>query len=109
MDNYLVSYTDEALQDLRDIYDYISVELKEPRIAAAQIKRIRDEVRSLNVFPKRYKAVDWEPWAMREMRQLPVDNFIVFYIVSDDVNAVRIVRIFYGKRDIPNIVSNDPE
>lgn len=106
MDNYLVGYTDKALQDLRDIYDYISVELNEPRIAATQSKRIRDEVLSLNVFPKRYKAVDWEPWSKCGMHQMPVDNFVVFYIVSDDVTAVRIVRIFYGKRDIPNIVSN---
>lgn len=104
MDHYLVSYTDEALQDLRDIYDYISVELKAPGIAAAQVKRIRDEVRSLCTFPKRYKTVEWEPWAKCEMRRLPVDNFIVFYAVSNDTLAVQIVRIFYGKRDIPNIV-----
>ena len=106
MNDYLVSYTNEALQDLRDIYDYISVELKAPGIAAAQVKRIRDEVHSLSTFPKRYKAVEWEPWAKREMRQLPVDNFIVFYTVGDDALAVRIVRIFYGKRDIPNVVGN---
>lgn len=106
MENYLVSYTDEALQDLRDIYDYISAELKASGIAAAQVKRIRDEVRSLSTFPKRYRAVEWEPWAKREMRQLPVDNFIIFYAVSDNALAVRIVRIFYGKRDIPNIVGN---
>ena len=106
MDSYLVSYTDEALQDLRDIYGYISSELKAPGIAVAQVKRIRDEVRSLSTFPKRYRVVEWEPWAKREMRQLPVDNFIVFYAVSDDALAVRIVRIFYGKRDIPNIVGN---
>ena len=106
MDNYLVSYTDEALQDLLDIYDYISVELKSPGIASAQVKRIRDEVRSLSTFPKRYKTVEWEPWAKREMRQLPVDNFIVFYAVGNDTLAVQVVRIFYGKRDIPNIVGN---
>ena len=104
MADYSIQYTDEALQDLRDIYDYISSELKAPGIAAAQVKRIRDEVRSLCTFPKRYKTVDWEPWAKREMRQMPVDNFIVFYAVSNDTLAVQIMRIFYGKRDIPNIV-----
>lgn len=106
MDNYLVSYTDEALQDLRDIHDYIAVELKAPGIAAAQIDRIRNEIRSLDRFPRRYKSVEWELWASHEMRQMPVDNFIVFYVVSNEANAVRIVRIFYGKRDIPNIVAS---
>ena len=107
MDGFSVSYTDDALQDLRDIYSYISGELRSSRVAAAQVKRIREEVRALGLFPKRYKAVAWEPWKSREMRQMPVDNFIVFYVVDDEAQAVHIVRIFYGKRDIPNIVGND--
>lgn len=105
MDVYSVGYSAEALQDLRDIFDYISRELKEHSIAVAQLKRIRDEIRSLDMFPKRNKAVEWEPWATRGMRQMPVDHFIVFYIVNDVGHAVQVVRIFYGKRDIPTIVS----
>ena len=46
MEDYLIQYTDESLQDLRDIYDYISTDLKSPEVSAAQIKRIRDEIRS---------------------------------------------------------------
>ena len=106
MEGYSISYTDEALQDLRDIFDYISIELKSPRVAASQVKRIRDEVRSLDLFPKRYKVVEWEPWMKRGMHQMSVDNFIVFYVVSETAKAVQIVRIFYGKRDIPNLVSD---
>ena len=37
MDKYRILYADGALQDLRDIYDYISVELQEPNVAYAQI------------------------------------------------------------------------
>ena len=106
MDEYQIQYTDEALQDLRDIYDYISVELKSPGIAAAQLRRIRDEIRSLGMFPKRYKAVEWEPWSSRGMRQMPVDRFIVFYVADDGMLAVQVVRVLYGKRDIPNLIGN---
>ena len=105
MADYSIQYTDEALQDLRDIYDYISFELKAPGIAAAQIKRIRDEIRSLNVFPNRYRLVDWEPWTSRGMRQMPVDHFIVFYVVSDEAKRLQIIRALYGKRDIPNAIN----
>ena len=107
MDAYSIEYTNEALQDLRDIYDYISNELKAPGIAAAQIKRIRNEIRSLDSFPKRYAAVEWESWASRGLRRMPVDHFVVLYIVSDEFKAVQVVRIFYGKRNIPDIISRE--
>ena len=103
MDNYSIQYTEESLQDLRDIYDYISAELKSPGVAAAQVKRIRDEIRSLSMFPKRYRIVEWEPWASRGMHQMTVDHFIVFYISDDKMTSVQIVRVIYGKRDIPNL------
>ena len=78
MDKYRILYADGALQDLRDIYDYISVELQEPNVAYAQIKRIRSGIRALNSFPARYKPVIWESLAKHGMRQLPINNFIVF-------------------------------
>ena len=106
MENYLVNYSDEALQDLRDIYDYISITLKESQTADAKIKRICNEIRTLNIFPRRYKAVEWEPWSKCEMRQMPVDNFIIFYVVDDASGCVSIVRILYGKRDLPVIIKN---
>ena len=104
MANYLIIYSDEALQDLREIFEYIAGELREPAIAAAQINRIREQVRSLGHFPARNKKVAWEPWRSMGMRQMPVDNFIAFYTIDDTQPAVQIVRIFYGKRDIESYI-----
>ena len=106
MGSYSIQYTDESLQDLMAIHDYISTDLKSPGVAAAQLKRIRDEIRSLSMFPKRYKAVEWEPWKSRGMHQMTVDHFIVFYVADDRRTTVQIIRILYGKRDIPNLVKN---
>ena len=104
MANYLIIYSDEALQDLREIFEYIAGELREPAIAAAQINRIREQVRSLGHFPARNKKVAWEPWRSIGMRQMPVDNFIAFYTIDDTQHAVQIVRVFYGKRDIESYI-----
>lgn len=106
MDKYLVSYSDEALQDLRDIYEYIAFELKEPGIATAQVNRIRDSIRSLDTFPARYKAVEWEPWSNYGMRQMSVDNFIVFYTTDDENFSVYVAHICYGKRDIQKYIKD---
>ena len=51
-----------ALDDLREIYVYIANELLVPETAAAQVGRIRKEVRSLDFMPARYTLVEWEPW-----------------------------------------------
>ena len=53
-DSYNVGYSVDALGDLREIYSYIANELLVPETAAAQLWRIRKEVRSLDFMPARY-------------------------------------------------------
>ena len=42
-----------------------------------------------------------------KIHQLPVDNFIVYYLVDDEERTVTIVRIFYGGRDIEGIINSN--
>lgn len=105
-ENYIVSYSEDALNDLREIYNYIAIELLVPETAAAQVGRIRKAVRSLDFMPARYEVVEWEPWYSMEMHQLPVNNFIVYYLVEDEAKIVTVVRIFYSGRDIEGIINS---
>lgn len=93
-ENFTVSYSQNALDDLREIYSYIANELLVPGTAAGQVGRIRKEVRSLDFMPARYGLVEWEPWHSMEMHQLPVDNFIVYYLVDDKEGTVTVARFF---------------
>lgn len=107
-EEYKVGYAVDALDDLREIYAYIANELLVPEIAAAQVGRIRKEVHSLDFMPARYALVDWKPWHSMKMHQLPVDNFIVYYLVDDEKMTVTVARVIYGGRDIKGIInSND--
>ena len=101
-ENYSVVYSPEAIDDLKAIYRYISVDLQEKETAKNLIDRIRSKIRGLNTFPGKYKKVEWEPWAGMEMRQMPVENYIIFYLTNHSEKKVLIVRVFYGGRDIPN-------
>lgn len=42
-----------------------------------------------------------------KMHQLPVDNFIVYYLVDDEKMTVTVVRVFYGGRDIEGIINSN--
>ena len=103
-ESYIVKYSEDALDDLREIYTYIANELLVPNIVAAQVGRIRKEVRSLNFMPARYALVEWEPWHTMGMHRLPVDKFVVYYLVDNKARTVTVVRVFYGGRDIEEII-----
>lgn len=107
MNNYKVSYSGEALSDLREIYSYIAYELLVPKTAAAQIKRIREKIRSLDFMPACHELVEWEPWQSMNMHQLPIDNYIAYYLVDDKTKMVIITRILYGGRDIKGIINSN--
>lgn len=106
-DWYTVVYSPEALNDVKDIYIYISDELKVPDTAGKQVNRIRKKICALDFMPSRYEIVDWEPWKSMKMHRMPVDHFVVFYLVDADMMAVTIIRIVYGGRNLRNIAESD--
>ena len=97
-----VSYSAEARQDLRDIYEYIAYELLVPETAARQAERIMKAARSLEQIPMRYRLYEGEPWHSQGLRVLPVDNYLVFYLPDETNATVSIIRIMYVGRDIEN-------
>lgn len=101
---YRVQYSPSALADLRSTYSYIAFHLKEVRTAKNQVRRIRNAIADLSSFPSRYPPVLWEPWSGKELHKLPVDRYVVYYLVNDEEHMVNIVRIFYGGRDAERLL-----
>ena len=102
---YSVIYSPEARNDIKEIYSYIAFELLVPDTAEGQVNRIRKTIHSLDFMPSRNPIVDWEPWKSMGMHKVLVDNYVVFYIISDDTFTVTIIRIVYGGHDFQNIAS----
>lgn len=104
-EKYRIAYSPEAYRDLADVYSYIAFTLKEKRVASNHVRRIRQEVSSLRLFPERYSAVDWEPWSSMGMRKMSVGQYVVYYQVDLVDKIVTVIRIFYGGRDVEHIIS----
>ncbi len=104
-ERYVVSYSPDALNDLGEIYAYLANELLVPKTAAALVKRVRKQIRSLDFMPARFALVEWEPWHSMEMHQFSVSNFVVYYLVDNKNRSVTVVRIFYGGRDVEEIIN----
>jgi len=99
MDQYRVLITRSAQNDLMDISSYIRDELKEPAIAIKLVEKLKVSIMSLSTFPLRYNLVVDERLSAQGFRKFIIDNYLVFYLVSEKEQTVNVVRILYGKRD----------
>lgn len=97
---YKIILTEQADVDLRSIYEYIAFTLIGPKIALGQLERIEKAIFSLDEMPERFCVLDREPWCKRGLRQMPVDNFIVYYTLNNPDKTVNIIRVLYGGMDI---------
>lgn len=103
---YKIIYSQQALQDLTEIYEYIRFTLQARIAVNKQSARIRKMIRSLATLPERHTIVEWEPWVSMKIYKVPVDNYIVFYRIDDKLTTVSIVRIFYSGRNIEDLMKN---
>jgi plasmid stabilization system protein ParE len=103
---YNIEFAGIADIDLRGIYEYIAFTLLEPVIAIGQLERIEKAIYSLDKMPDRFRLYDKEPWKRRNLRQMPVDNYVVFYIPESETKIVTIIRVMYGGMDIDNQFKN---
>jgi hypothetical protein len=58
----------------------IALELLVPETAKNQSRRIIDEIKSLDEMPMRYSLYKDEPWTSKEVRFIPVNNYVVLYL-----------------------------
>lgn len=98
--NYKIVFTPNSKNDLYDIFRYIAFDLQSFENTAGQLDRLESAVKSLEQLPLRFRVYEKEPWKSRNIRIMPVDNYIVLYITDDNKHTVTIVRIMYGVRNI---------
>ncbi|MGM9540188.1 type II toxin-antitoxin system RelE/ParE family toxin [Anaerovibrio sp.] len=103
---YEIIITEQADADLRGIYEYIAFELMSPDNAAGQLERLEDSITGLEKFPEKFKVYEKEPWHGRGLRVMPVDSYLVFYIVNKELGNATILRVMYAGRDVDKQLHN---
>ena len=86
--NYSIVLTETAQADLSAIFRYIAVDLQSVQNANGQLSRIEKAIASLDQMPERYRVYDKKNRRERNMRVMPVDNYLVFYGNNQLVLAV---------------------
>lgn len=99
---YKLKYLPLALEDLRDITDYIAGTLKAPKAAMDLLDTMDRSISRLIQFPFSCKVYRPAKEVETEYRLLPVKNYAVFYVVKEEV--VEIHRVIYAKMDLTNAI-----
>ena len=58
---YDVTFTEQAENDLRGIFEYIAFDLLSPENAAGQLDRIEEKILSLGEYPEKFRQYERGP------------------------------------------------
>lgn len=94
---YQIEITFSAEQDLEEIYRYITMQILERQHAKTQCEAFEKAILSLATLPERHSLLQQEELAGLGIRNIPCDNYLIFYKIVD--TTVFILRVLYKKRN----------
>ena len=101
---YKISVSSRARKELLDIAKYILTEFDSPNSARRIANKIKSDITELDTMSKRFALVSDEHLAQKGFRSIPVENYIIFYIVNENVKTVNIISVMHNKRDWINLL-----
>ena len=109
MEHYEVRMTHFAEDAMREIGQYITVNLQSPQAAIKIFSLLRREIKALEYLPSRFPLTEEEPWRSEGVRKMPVKNFLVYYWINEERKTVQIIHIVYAGRDQKTQLASIPK
>jgi addiction module RelE/StbE family toxin len=100
---FKVKYSQQSSADLTEIIRYINDELFSPQAAERFLNEVTRKTDLLSENPYLFPIYQDEKLVQDGYRFIAIGNYLLFYIVDDINTIVNIVRIIYGKRNIPAV------
>ena len=89
-----------AQGDLDGIFDYIAFTLASPKAAIDWMDKVLESLYCLAEFPEMYAQCQDEPWLLRNVRFMPVDNYKFFYHIDYNTKKIVVLRILSFRQNI---------
>ena len=97
-DKYFIILTTNAKEELKEIYEYISNNLKSKISADNLMALIEDKILRLSIFPYSCMEIRTKPRSTI-YRKLIVKNYVILYSICEKNKIVNVVHIYYAKRN----------
>lgn len=101
---YEIGYLPIAKQDLTEIVQYISGQLKAPQAAMDLLDAFDHSISLLKEFPYSHNLFHTLSPLEEEYRMLPVKNYVIFYVIREQHRVVEIHRIIYARMDLSHLI-----
>lgn len=98
-----VEFTDACIEEMTEIYEYISHNLKEDNIAKRLMTEVIDRVLDLANAPELYMKIGKVDRLKREYHRMVVKNYVILYTIDFEKRKVYISRMIYGRRNYLNL------
>lgn len=106
---YNVEVTQIAEQDYYKAEAYIKYELYNQKAAAGLAKKLHEAIKDLSFFLTKYPICNDDFLRVWEIRFVPVNNYLLFYIVRENEKTVYVLRFLYSRRDWQKILRKQLE
>ena len=104
---YHIDITEPAENDINEAVKYISEQLLNPSAAGKLVDDAEPAIYSLTEMPQRHSLVKDDDLGRLGFRFIPVNNYLVFYVIREDRNTVVIQRFLNGRRDWATIIKRE--
>ena len=96
---YEVKITHHAELAMRQIAQFIAVDLQEPGTAVRLLGQLRAAIRRLDSLPQRVHRTPEEPWHSLGVRRLLVKHYYVYFWVDEENSRVQVTDVIYAGRE----------
>ncbi len=99
MKKYIVEMSETAERDLENIISYLRYDLAGDIIADKYKLLFKQELKKLADVAVSMSVLEEKLTGHKNIRKINVRNYIIFYIIDDDVDKVFVVRIGHAFMD----------
>lgn len=100
--DYKLKISDEARLQLKEIVSYMALKLRNEKAASDFLNTLEKKYRQLCATPQMYEYTNDIRLKALGYRRMPVDNFIVLYLIEEKLREIQIDGIFYNKYNYRN-------
>ena len=94
-----IEFTNECIEEMIAIYEYISNNLKENNAAKKLMTEVTDKILNLSNLPELYMKSGKTNELKREYHRIVVKNYVILYTIDLNKRKVYISRMIYGRRN----------
>lgn len=103
---YTKIYSNASSNDVNQAIHYLKHSLKNPTAANKLYSLVESTARKLQTFPYKHPMLDDQFLAMYEIRYIAVNNYLLFYTVTEETKTIYIVRFLYSRSNWKHILKH---